>query len=239
MSIQEPSILNSTQPILCETGCEDWPYSYAGSCYPIRWRNDLYIVSAFHCYGNRAISPECTCYPIPIDERQFFGFCRKLIAKNKLAKDLEHADQILLQVSSDIHSEAQLNSVEALDLSDDQSIISLSDQGIKDVWLKGYPMDNPFHIIDETKIIKQAYVTNGIEYAKKSSYDHCHYLKVKTPTPNSYSPNGMSGSPVYALDLHDRIRLAGTLIGYNRYTNEFLVIDSSIIRETIKKDTER
>ena len=137
MSIQEPSILSSTQPILCETGIEDWPYGYFGTCFPIRWENDLYIVSALHCYENHEISPECTCYPIPINEREFFGFCRKLKARNKKAKDLEHSDQILLQVASNIHSEAQLNSVEALDLSDAQSIISLSDQGIKDVW--SYP----------------------------------------------------------------------------------------------------
>ena len=238
LSNQDPSILKSTQPLLYETEYEDWPYSYAGTCFPVRWKNDLYIVSALHCYENYAINPECTCYPIPINEREFFGFCRTLKARDKIVENRKHSDQILLKVASDIHSEEQLNSVEALDLSDAQSIIFLLDQGIKDVWLQGYPFGNPSHRIDETTIMKQAYVTNGLEYIKKSSFDHCYFLKVKTPTPNGVSPNGMSGSPVYALDQYDRIRLAGTIIEYNCYTNEFLVIGSFILRETFKKDAE-
>ncbi|NTU50085.1 MAG: hypothetical protein HGA87_04230 [Desulfobulbaceae bacterium] len=32
-----PNILKSTQPLLYETGFDEWPYAYAGSCFPVRW----------------------------------------------------------------------------------------------------------------------------------------------------------------------------------------------------------
>ena len=143
-----PKILESTKPVLYETGYEEWPYSYAGSCYPVRWKSNLYITSAFHCYENHQVKPEDTLYPNPKEQDKFFGFCCTLRAKVAEANDLKHYDQILLQVSPEIHSEEQLNSVDAMDLSNAESIISLSDNGIKDVWLRGYLSENHSHEVD-------------------------------------------------------------------------------------------
>jgi hypothetical protein len=233
-----PSILKSTKPILYETGYDEWPYAYAGSCFPIRWKKTLYIVSAYHCFENHQINPEDTLYPIPTDQSSFFGFCQKLRVKIDEATDLKHYDQILLQVSTEIHKEVHLESVESLDLSCEQAIISLSNTNIKDVWLRGYLFDNPDHEIDfeKSKIRQQAYMTNGIVSTRKSFYNYCHMLKVKTSTPENFSPNGMSGSPVYAEDTQGNIRFAGTVIEYNKFTDEFLVIDSSIIRELLRRE---
>ena len=233
-----PKILDSTKPVLYETGYEEWPYSYAGSCYPVRWKSNLYIVSAFHCYENHQVKPEDTLYSIPIEQDNFFGFCCTLRAKVEDTNDLKHYDQILLQASPEIHSEEQLNSVDAMDLSNPDSIISLLDNGIKDVWLRGYLSENPLHEVnyDERKIKQQAYVTNGMVSARKSTFDHCQMLKVKAPTPEGYLPDGMSGSPVYAKDKNGKIKIAGTVIEFNMYTEEFMVIDSQIIRELLSRE---
>jgi len=233
-----PKILESTKPVLYETGYDEWPYSFAGSCFPIRWENKLYIVSAFHCYENHQVKPEDTLYKIPIDQENFFGFCNTLRAKINGAKDLKHYDQILLEVSSVIHTADEINSVESLDLSNPVSIISLADNNVKDVWLRGYLSENPLHKIsyEDKKITEQAYVTNGIVSAKNSNFDYCHMLKVKTPTPEGFSPDGMSGSPVYAEDEQGEIRLAGVVIEFNIYTEEFLVIDALVIRELLSDE---
>lgn len=232
-----PTILESTKPVLYETGYEQWPYAYAGSCFPVRWKENLYIVSAFHCFENHQVNPENTLYPIPGNSNEFFGFCCQLRAKLNEAKDLKHHDQILLQVSTDIHNNEQRNLVKAIDLSDTKSIISLSNKEIVDVWLRGFPLDNPNHEInyEEGKIRQQAYVTNGYTSSRKSLFDFCHMLKVKTPIPDGMSPNGMSGSPVYATDQRNKIYLAGTVIEYNIATDEFLIIDSSVIRELLNR----
>ncbi|MGD9212513.1 MAG: hypothetical protein PVI90_17150 [Desulfobacteraceae bacterium] len=233
-----PGILYSTKPILYETGYEEWPYAYAGSCFPVRWQNNLYIVSAFHCYKNHQVKPEDTLYPIPTNTQSFFGFCCKLRASVNEAKDLKHYDQILLQVAADIHSAEQISSVVASDLSDAGSVISLSDQKIRDVWLRGYLLENPVHAIEyeRNNIRQQAYVTNGYLSSRKSMFDFCHMLKVRTPVPEGLSPNGMSGSPVYAIDQSYRDRFAGTVIEYNSYTDEFLVIDSSVLQELLRRE---
>lgn len=236
--IEPPKILDSTKPILYETGYDEWPYAYAGSCFPVRWKNKLYIVSAFHCFENHQIEPETTLYPIPIKQDHFFGFCCKLRAKVNEEKDLKHYDQILLQVSGDIHSNKEFNSVNAFDLSDPQKLISLSSQDLSDIWLRGFLLENPDHAVDyETyKIRQQAYVTNGFVSSRKSLYDYCHMLKVRTPVPKGMSPNGMSGSAVYAVDKNDSVRFAGTLIEHNSFTNEFLVIDSIVLSELLRTE---
>jgi hypothetical protein len=233
-----PKILESTKPVLYETGYDEWPYSYAGSCFPVRWGSNLYIASAFHCYDNHKVNPEDTLYPIPIESDNFFGFCCILRARANDANDLKHYDQILLQVSSEINSDDQLKSVFAIDLSSAESIIDLSSKEVTDVWLRGYLSENPSHEIsyDERKIKQQAFVTNGIVSSRKSSSDYCHMLKVKTPTPGGYSPDGMSGSPVYATDKQGNTRLAGVVIEFNIYTEEYLVIGSEVLRELLRRE---
>ena len=233
-----PKILESTKPVLYETGYDEWLYSYAGSCFPVRWKNNIYIVSAFHCYENHQVKPEDTLYPIPKKLDEYFGFCCTLRAKVDDTKDLKHYDQILLQVSPEIHSEDQLKSVDAIDLSAAESIIDLSDNEIADVWLRGYLSENPSHEINynERKIKQQAFVTNGIVSSRKSTFDYCHMVKVKTPTPDGYSPDGMSGSPVYVTDNNGKIRFGGVVIEFNIYTEEYMVIDSRVIRELLGKE---
>lgn len=235
---EPPNILDSTKPILYETGYDEWPYAYAGSCFPVRWKNKLYIVSAFHCYENHQVGPEATLYPIPTKSDHFFGFCCKLRAKVNEAKDLKHYDQILLQVSPDIHSTEELDSVNAFDLSNTQMLISLSSQDISDVWLRGFIFDNPDHAVDydASKIKQQAYVTNGFVSSRKSIFDYCHMLKVKTPVPSGMSSNGMSGSAVYAVDNKGNVRFAGTVIEHNSFTDEFLVIDSMVLSELLRAE---
>lgn len=226
-----PKILKSTQPLLYETGFEEWPYAYAGSCFPVRWKGSLYIVSAYHCYENHQIAPENTLYSTPSGQRSFFGFCNTLRGKVQGTSDQRHYDQIALEVSCELHSNTDLDSVVALDLSTPNNSISLSDSSLIDVWLRGLVFDNPAHELcyENRKIRQQAYVTNGMVSSRKSTFDHCHMVKVKTPIPEGFSPRGMSGSAVYGVDRHGDIRFGGTVIEFNDYTNEYMVIDSAVL----------
>lgn len=233
-----PTILESTKPLLYETGNDDWPYSYAGSCFPVRWRSNLYIVSAFHCYEKREVNPEATLYPIPTTTAEYFGFSCKLRAKIDESTDLKHYDQIALQVSSELHSSTQIDSVNAVDLSDLDTIAKLTDRNVvSDAWFRGYLYENSSHAIDHEffKIKQQAYITNGIVSSRESDFKRCCYVKVKTPAPNGMSPNGMSGSAVYTSDKYGKIRFAGTVIEFNELTEEFLVIDPTVLRELLEK----
>lgn len=230
------NILYSTQPILYETGCEDWPYALLGSCFPVRWENKLYIISAFHCYENHKLKPENTLYPFPGDECKFVGFTNILRAKSNEDNDQKHCDQVILEVS--IYDVDKLKDLNTLDLSYSDSILDINSSEVKDVWLRGYLWGNSNHYIDyeAKKIQKQAFLTNGLVSKNKSPYDYCFYLKVKTPTPHDMSPNGMSGSPVYVEDQIGNLRLAGTIIGYNEIRKEYLAIDAKILRTILCKE---
>jgi hypothetical protein len=226
-----PHILKSTQPLLYETGFEEYPYAYAGSCFPVRWGQRLYIVSAYHCYENHQVTPENTLYAIPSDSISFLGYCNTLRGKVQGTSDQKHYDQIALEVSCEIHDEVTLASVEAIDLSKSENSISLSDPSLSDVWLRGFVFDNPAHEVcyENNKIRQQAYVTNGVVSSRKSTFDHCHMLKVKTPIPEGFSPRGMSGSAVYGKDQNGNLRFGGTVIEFNEYTKEYMVIDAVIL----------
>ena len=147
------------------------------------------------------------------------------------AIDQKHYDQIALEVSSEIHDKTALGSVNALDLSMPKNSISLSDSSLSDVWLRGFLFDNPAHEVcyENSKIRQQAYVTNGIVSSKKSTFDHCHMVKLKTPIPEGFSPRGMSGSAVYGVDRDGCVRLGGAVIEFNEYTNEYMVIDAAVL----------
>src|SRR5271169_382992 len=72
--LDTPSILYSTKPVLYETGYKEYPYAFAGSCFPVRWNDKLYIVSAYHCFENHEVLPEKTLYPIPNYKNKWFRF---------------------------------------------------------------------------------------------------------------------------------------------------------------------
>lgn len=200
---------------------------------------NLYIVSAFHCYENHQVNPDATLYPIPTTTTEYFGFSCILRAKINGSTDLKHYDQIALQVSSELHPNTQTDPVKAIDLSDSDMITKLTDpDAVTDVWFRGYLLENSSHAVDYelSKIRSQAYVTNGFVSSKKSNFEYCCYVKVITPTPRGMSPNGMSGSAVYASDKHGKLRFAGTVIEFNELAKEFLVIDATVLRALLEKD---
>lgn len=54
-------------------------------------------------------------------------------------------------------------------------------------------------------------------------------VKVKTPFPEGFSPIGMSGSALYGMDRSGNVRFGGTVIEFNEYTNEYMVIGAAIL----------
>jgi hypothetical protein len=80
-------LLKSTKPILYETSEEGWPYALSGTCYPVKFNNTLFIVSAYHCYSNWNIKPENTLYSRPGDPTAFLAFDTKVRARVQQSKD--------------------------------------------------------------------------------------------------------------------------------------------------------
>lgn len=53
-------------------------------------------------------------------------------------------------------------------------------------------------------------------------------VKVKTPFPEGLSPIGMSVS-AYGMDRSGNVRFGSTVIEFNEYTNEYMVIGAAIL----------
>ncbi len=236
MDINE--LLMSTKPILYDTGDEHWPYAYSGTCFPVRFRDALYVVSADHCYKNFGIEPQQTMYPMPGDPRTAFPFDLKVRAEAPSAKDPKHKDQVILRVAQSAPKDA----VVALDLGDPHNSRLPTSGRLRDIVLRGYPWDCPKHEIDYSNeaIRSQAYTTNGRISATPAEFDYCYYVRLIAPIPNGMTPNGMSGSPLYGVTLSGRPVFCGMVIEYNYITKEYLAVGPEVlVNALLKLDKER
>ena len=230
-------LLQATKPILFETNDEESPYGLCGTCYPVKYKNDLFIVSAFHCYDNFEVDPKNTLYPRPEDPNSFFAFDKKVRAKAVQSKDKKHDDQIFLRVAKSHHSDSEIDKVIALDLADSFNSQLPTSNEIKDIRVRGYPFGCPNYKIDydRNKIHQQAYTTNGILSVNKASYDFCYYIEMITPIPVGMSPNGMSGSPIYGITQSQKPVYCGTIIEFSTTSGEYLVIGPEVLVNALRE----
>ncbi|MBM6550312.1 hypothetical protein [Marinomonas ostreistagni] len=236
-------LISTTQPGLYESSGEYkeyYPYIFAGTCFAIRSHGRTYIVTAKHCSVNCELSPLDLLYAKHETSDEFFGYDQS--STINAPDSQKYADLIALRISED-ESRIALK-LPCLDLTNPYLCIDLSTEDINDVIIRGYPYINPNYSIDydSGKIKYSGYRTNKMTHVRKGSLEHCTYIKMETPIhPELTSPNkkinanGMSGSPVYALDKNNNIRFAGTIIGYNDMTDEYLIVNSYIIKEFLHK----
>lgn len=230
-------LLRSTQPVLYETSSEEFPYALAGTCYPVKYGETLFIVSAFHCYKNFGINPEQTLYSRPDDKRTFFAFDQQTRAQAERATDEEHYDQVVLRVAMSKHTQEEIDRVVALDLALPSNSRPPANSDLKDLIVHGYPFDAPQYGIDYDlkKITHQAYTTNGALGIGKAPYDFCYSIRMITPIPDGMHPNGMSGSPIYGITYTNNPVYCGTIIRYGSATGEYIVIGPEILVSNLKK----
>lgn len=236
MNIAIDDLMKSTKPILYETGSDEWPYAFSGTCFPVRYNGTLFIVSAFHCYNNFNIEPENTLYPRPDDPTGFFAFDTKLRGYAEQAKDDEHFDQVILRVAKSHHPQSETDKVVSLDLAVTANSRLPTSKDIKDFMVRGYPHDCPKHGIDydKSKISYQAYTTNGAQSVNKSPFDFCYLIRMITPIPIGMSPNGMSGTPVYGIVQDGSPVYCGTIIKHSQFTDEYLMIGAEVLVNALK-----
>lgn len=229
MNIED--LLLSTQPIIFEELDETEPYDYSGTCYPVKYKGSLFIVSAYHCYKTCNIEPEGTLFPLPSDPQEFFAFDRTYRFRVPTSNDEEHYDHVCLRVAGTSLSDSKFDKVNALDLAIQSNAKLPTSNEIKDFWIRGFPHDAPKHRIDyeQKTISKQAYCTNGVLHVKKAPSDFCYIIGMKTPIPSGMHPNGISGSPVYGITFANQPVYCGTIIKYSEGSGEYFVIGPEII----------
>ena len=229
-------LLQSTKPIIFETGVDARPYDYSGTCYPVKYNVALFIVSAFHCYKNFGIKPENTLYPRPDDPRGFFAFDLQSRAHAPQAGDDVHYDHVVLRVARTHHTQQEMDKVSALDLAIPSNARLPTNSGVNDFRIRGYPHDAPKHRIhvDLRKISQQAYSTNGCLGVGKAHFDFCYSIRMITPIPAGMHPNGISGSPVYGITYSNQPVYCGTIIKYAEATGEYIAIGPEILVNGLK-----
>ena len=229
--------LHSNQPILYDTDDSEFPYALSGTCFPVRYGKNLFIVSANHCYTNSGILPEKTFYPRPDDPRESLAIDRIFRAHAEGCSDNKNQDQVILRVSVSHHSYDEIMKIVALDLSVKNNSCLPTGRNVIDFQLYGYPKDAPEYGIDFEKknIRKQGYLTNGKLGARKSAFDFCYWIKMVEPIPDGMSPNGMSGTPVYGITYDMKIVYCGTITEFSYDTKEYLAIGPELLVNSLRE----
>jgi hypothetical protein len=226
------SVLDLTQGIIWETGLEGYDYSVTGSCFPLRYKNSLYIVTALHVLRNLCREPKDMMYIVGSDKRNAFSYDLFIFGNEQLGKK---NDFCLSRVTNpELMGALKFGSI--FDLEKD--LLSISADSLHDLYIRGYPeeLKGNFVDYDSGKISTQAYMTNGFERIRQIDEPGCSCIKMKTPVDLKFNnnPNGMSGSPVYGINKALKPGICGIMIGYNKFTDEYLIINASSILDSLK-----
>lgn len=210
----------------------EWPFQLAGTISPIKWNNDLYLITAKHVAQNMGLNHNQVMYYLPPDK--YLSYDKTLNGdKNDNLKEDPCDDFVMLKIKEDdVYKEFEYvlkNSFMELN-----SNISFEDS-LLDIYIRGCP--NPMNFdgtkidFDKQKISQQCFVTNGFLNVRESECSGCYYVKMKTPTVETFGgdPQGMSGSLVYGVNEKCNAGVLGLLIGYNTLSMEYLVLSSEMI----------
>lgn len=217
----------------------EWPFQLAGTISPIKWNNDLYLITAKHVAQNMRLSHSQVMYYLPPDKYLSYD---KILNSSENDNLMENPcdDFVMLKIKEDdVYKEFEhklKSSVMELNLN------SSFEDSLLDIYIRGCP--NPMSFegtkidFDKQKISQQCFVTNGFLNVRESEWSGCYYVKMKNPTVEAFggNPQGMSGSLVYGVNEKCSAGILGLLISYNTTTTEYLVLSSKMILQKCSSD---
>lgn len=253
-------ILEYVQGIVYETDIIDYPVAFSGTCFPIRWGDVLFVITARHCFENKKTLNEDRgrfYYHLPQKSTDAVRFSIFYDVKAELGNISEKYQDIIIAVPKKQEECIQdVSQICALDISNPMVCQSLDyfdqsnfkNRDIRDnldgVVVKGFPFATRKIDYDEHNIKIQGVRLEDCVEVRKSEFKECYYLKFNDPSffveagnhVLGCDANGLSGSPVYFYDRRNcNIFLLGMVIEYNTLSEEFLVISSRVISSVVKE----
>lgn len=233
-----PQCLDFVYPIIHEYDDDKYRYSMHGTCFICSYGQELFIITAQHCLDNCNLQPKNFFIPVASNYRISLSLKDSFEIKEENNQNSFRTDICVIGINKSDHPQNEIDSLKVLDISKNILQNSIFESNIEDVWMRGFPEENPEHFIDydRRKITVQGYITNGFIKSRKDNLQNCTYIKMKTPLPPKLTEaRGMSGAPIYAIQLNKQIVFGGMVIGFNDLTNEYQIIDANFISEVIGK----
>ncbi|MFT7043820.1 MAG: V8-like Glu-specific endopeptidase [Candidatus Azotimanducaceae bacterium] len=216
------TILNTSIPVIIETGADEWPYSVRGTFFTIKIGGESYVVTARHVvHGN--------------DENTVF-FRYKNNSRFSLPLDQEIKNTSYMDESSPEYTDIILYRINKNET--DEEFISIDLNLSETPWerlskgdnlvIRGYPSE--LQKVLDSGVKEQAVIINA-KYLNRAVTENCHDIEL-FPTETFTFHDGYSGSPVF-LKKNSDFKFAGILIKADSFNNKGLFVDASVLLKMV------
>jgi hypothetical protein len=227
-------LVNCALPVLSEYDSDEYPYFFGGTCFLVKHRGDLFVVTARHVLKQKPV--EDLRIPRRPSSRTFLTLRTSWTAPDELlqCEDPDQYDwQIVRADWPELDADDPLSSVLDLDAIPSATMKVLP-EGYKMV-VRGFPTQLSAIAFEAMRIKWQAFAGTGM-YVGPASWHKCHTLRLDEPDAVA-SYDGLSGSPVFVVwpagEGRFQPALAGIVLRGGNGLLHFL--DGMVLRDAIGK----
>lgn len=221
----------SVQPLVFETGLEDFPYSTTGTVFLVGFHGQSFVLTTRHGLRPETLGPICV---FPSDHSLSLIPLRDVFFVPEAEEPEDFMDLAVIAIDTMKIASAEVAHASLIDLAlasgEWESKVANSD-----LFVIGYPADHAF-IEDDLQTLHTERVTLNARYIGKSALPYLHEVEV-TDSHALTTFSGLSGSPVFSLIRHPNSRstivLCGMAIRGTHTSNRIHFLDRSVLIDAL------
>lgn len=223
----------SVQPLVFETGVEDYPYTTNGTVFLVGYEGKPYVVTTRH--GLNADNPPAICV-FPSDTSHHLIPLQNVFSVPREAQPEDFMDLAVIEIETSASTNSEVNQAILIDLAlacEPEWQRNVSDM---EFFVTGYPCERS-SISEITQELRTDRVTLFGKYVGESPLPYLHLLKIDDRQ-NLSSFGGLSGGPVFAWktssDQRPKPVLCGMGIRGTASSGLIHFLDISVILDALK-----
>jgi hypothetical protein len=225
-------LARSVQPLVFETGIEDFPYSVAGTVFLVGYEGRPYVLTTRHSLNPENIGPICI---FPSDTSQHIIPLSDVFFVHRDEVSEDFVDLAVIGIDVSRITQAELAQATLIDLARASGDWESNSQN-SDFVILGYPSDHSFVDYDE-QMLRTDRVILHAKYVGPSISPHLHEIEVsEAHTLTTFS--GFSGSPIFAWASRLGVPVAPVLCGMairgSPESGRIHFLDRSVLLDALK-----
>lgn len=227
-------LAKSVQPLVFETGIEDFPYSVSGTAFLVGYDGHHYVLTTRHSLNPESIGPICI---FPSDTSQHIIPLKDVffVPREECSEDFVDLAVMAIDVSHITQEEvAQATLIDLARASGDWKADSQNTEFV----VLGYPTDHDHSLVDyENQMLRTDRVILHAKHVGTSIIPHLHEIEISEPYELT-TFSGFSGSPIFAWASRPGIPTAPVLCGMairgSSESGRIHFLDRSVLLDALK-----
>ena len=225
------TLARSVQPLVFETGIEEFPYSVSGTVFLVGYEGRPYVLTTRHSLNPENVGPICI---FPSDTSRHLIPLRDVffVHRDEVSEDFVDLAAIAIDTSRITHTDvAQATLIDLAHTSGDWQ----TDSPCAEFVIMGYPADHSF-VDGNTQMLRTDLVTLHAKYVGPSISPHLHEIAISEPYALT-TFSGFSGSPIFAWAPRPSVSPAPVLCGMairgSAESGRIHFLDSSVLLDAL------